>query len=301
MSNQDEKHPKATHAGSWVIDEEKNIVLQCYVMDNGERVLSLRGASQAMGLSVRSKSLPRVLNRLWISKYLTEELRTWLENANRNNLPVYITDKGKPFTPFEASLFVDLCSAYVNARHDNALSNESQKEVADTLYIIMTAFAKVGLVAIIDEVTGYQYDRNRDELQKILAKYISAEMLPWAKRFPDEFYENMFRLNGWEYSGKGKARPSYAGKLTNKYIYEYLPPGVLEEMRVKNPKDPSTGRRKKRHHQWLTNDTGIKHLDAQLQQTIALMKASDNWEEFERLFKKAMGEPYQLTLPDVLN
>lgn len=52
----------------------------------------------------------------------------------------------------------------------------------------MTAFAKTGLVAVIDEVTGYQADRDRDELQKVLEKYISAELLPWAKRFPDEFY-----------------------------------------------------------------------------------------------------------------
>ncbi len=49
----------------------------------------------------------------------------------------------------------------------------------------MTAFAKTGLVAVIDEVTGYQYDRERDELQKLLSAYISEELMPWTKRFPD--------------------------------------------------------------------------------------------------------------------
>ena len=187
--------------------------------------------------------------------------------------------------PFEASLFVDLCKAYVDAMHDHALQTEKQEQTARRLYAIMTAFAKTGLIAVIDEVTGYQADRDRDEMQKVLEKYISAELLPWAKRFPDEFYKQMFRLKGWEY--KGKAKTPYAGKLTNKYIYEYWPKGVLEELQKETPKS-DTGNRKNRFHQHLSEETGLPNLDKQLQQTIALMKASDSWEEFDHLFKKAM-------------
>lgn len=165
----------------------------------------------------------------------------------------------------------------------------------DFEYAIMTAFAKTGLVAVIDEVTGYQADRDRDELQKVLEKYISAELLPWAKRFPDEFYKQMFRLKGWQY--KGKAKTPYAGKLTNEYIYSYLPDGVLDELKKTTPKSES-GNRKNRFHQHLTEETGLPNLDKQLQQTIALMKASDTWEEFDMLFKKAMGEPVQMSLED---
>lgn len=85
--------------------------------------------------------------------------------------------------PFEASLFVDLCKAYVDALHAGVLQTEKQKQIAERLYAIMTAFAKTGLVAVIDEVTGYQADRDRDELQRVLEKYISAELLPWVKDF----------------------------------------------------------------------------------------------------------------------
>ena len=56
------------------------------------------------------------------------------------------------------------------------------------------------------------------------------------------------------------------------------------------------GNRSTRFHQFLTEDTGLPTLDHQLQQTIALMKASDTWEEFDKLFRKAMGEPVQLEL-----
>lgn len=290
------KLPKATHSGVWNIGMEdgSEISVKCYVMDNGERVLSLRGSAKSMGLSGGgSGALVRNLNAKWISPYLSEELRTWLYHAGRNELPDYVSDKGVKFTPFEASLFVDLCKAYVDASRDNNLPTQVQENTANRMYAIMTAFAKTGLIAVIDEVTGYQDDRDRNELQKILSQYISEELLPWAKRFPDEFYKQMFRLKGWDY--KGKAKPGYAGTLTNEYIYKYLPCGVLDELRKKTPKS-TAGNKINRYHQHLSEKTGIAHLDKHLQQTIALMKASDNWEEFDKLFHKAMGEPVQMEL-----
>ena len=279
------ENPKATHYGIWILNKDKDIKIECYVMDTKERVLSLRGAARTIGLVGNgSQALARNLNAQWIAPYLSDGLKDWLEKANRNELPIYRGIRGK-FMPFEASLFVDLCKAYVDAMHDHALQTEKQEQTARRLYAIMTAFAKTGLIAVIDEVTGYQADRDRDEMQKVLEKYISAELLPWAKRFPDEFYKQMFRLKGWEY--KGKAKTPYAGKLTNKYIYEYLPKGVLEELQKETPKS-DTGNRKNRFHQHLSEETGLPNLDKQLQNTIALMKASDSWEEFDHLFKKAM-------------
>lgn len=290
---------KATHSGKWVIDEQGDISVQCYVMDNGERVLSLRGSSKAMGLTgAGSTALVRNLNARWIAPYLSEGLKDWLYKASRNELPTYYAVNNRNFTPLEASLFIDVCKAYVDALHDGTLT-ESQAAVAQRMFAIMTGFAKIGLVAIIDEVTGYQEERDRSELQKILMKYISEELMPWTKRFPDEFYKQMFRLKGWDY--KGRAKSPYAGKLTNEYIYKYLPEGVLDELKSKNPREGSTKTRKHRHHQFLTVDTGAKHLDNQLQQTIALMKASEDWDEFDRLFKRAMGESYQTTLDDLIS
>lgn len=292
----DQKLPRATHSGVWHVnmDEESDISVKCYVMDNGERVLSLRGSAKSMGLSGGgSGALVRNLNAKWISPYLSEGLREWLYRAGRNELPDYVSDTGVKFTPFEASLFVDLCKAYVDASRDGNLPSQAQENTANRMYAIMTAFAKTGLIAVIDEVTGYQDDRDRTELQKILSQYISEELLPWTKRFPDEFYKQMFRLKGWDY--KGKAKPGYAGTLTNEYVYKYLPCGVLEELKSKTPKSPA-GNKTNRYHQHLSEKTGVPHLDKHLQQTIALMKASDNWEEFDKLFHKAMGEPVQLEL-----
>lgn len=272
------KQPKATHSGTWKIGE--GLEIECYVMDNKERVFSLRGAAKSMGLAGGGGiALKRNLNAAFLSPYLSDELRGWIYQANTNSLPQYLTKGGTAFQPIKSSVFVDLCKAYIDAKQDGVLKLDSQIAVADRMYAIMTAFAKTGLDAIIDEVTGYQYDREHDELQKLLSKYVSEELMPWAKRFPDEFYKQMFRLKGWTYTGTN--RPQYVGKLTNQYIYDQLPDGVLEELKQKTPKN-------KKLHQSLTESVGVPHLDKQLQKTIGLMQASDTWEEFEVLFGKAM-------------
>lgn len=274
------KQPKATHSGTWEIGN--GLEIECYVMDNKERVFSLRGAAKSMGLAGGGGiALKRNLNAAFLSPYLSDELKDWIYKANTNSLPQYITKSGTAFQPIKSSVFVDLCKAYIDAKQDGVLKLESQITVADRMYAIMTAFAKTGLDAIIDEVTGYQYDREQDELQKLLSKYVSEELMPWTKRFPDEFYKQMFRLKGWTYTGKN--RPQYVGKLTNQYIYDQLPDGVLQELKEKTPKN-------KRLHQSLTESVGVPHLDKQLQKTIGLMQASDTWEEFEILFDKAMAQ-----------
>lgn len=274
------KQPKATHSGTWEIGN--GLEIECYVMDNKERVFSLRGAAKSMGLAGGGGiALKRNLNAAFLSPYLSDELKDWIYKANTNSLPQYLTKSGTAFQPIKSSVFVDLCKAYIDAKQDGVLKLESQITVADRMYAIMTAFAKTGLDAIIDEVTGYQYDREQDELQKLLSKYVSEELMPWAKRFPDEFYKQMFRLKGWTYTGKN--RPQYVGKLTNQYIYDQLPDGVLQELKEKTPKN-------KRLHQSLTESVGVPHLDKQLQKTIGLMQASDTWEEFEMLFDKAMAQ-----------
>ncbi|MDO4714018.1 MAG: P63C domain-containing protein [bacterium] len=93
----------------------------------------------------------------------------------------------------------DICDAFLEARKHIHLSPR-QQIIADQCEILIRAFARVGIVALVDEATGYQYDREKDALQKILKEYISEELLPRQKRFPDVFYKELFRLNGWDFT-----------------------------------------------------------------------------------------------------
>lgn len=169
-----------------------------------------------------------------------------------------------------------------------------QQPLAVASEILVRSLSKVGIIALIDEATGYQEEREKDELQKILAAYIREEFSPWTRRFPEEFYKEMFRLKNWNY--KENSKPGIVGKITNTLVYEMLPEGVLEELQNKNPVDIKIHRRKLKHHQYLTESTGVPHLDKHLVSVITIMRACDTWEQFEKMFTKVFNLPYQLNL-----
>ncbi|MCH7752817.1 MAG: hypothetical protein IH898_11760, partial [Planctomycetes bacterium] len=58
-----------------------------------------------------------------------------------------------------------------------------------------------------------------------------------------------------------RRRPGVVGKYTNDIVYERLAPGVLDELRVRNPTDHK-GRRRAKHHQWLSRD--VKNLTGEV-------------------------------------
>ena len=62
----------------------------------------------------------------------------------------------------------------------------------------LAAFAKIGIEAAIDEVTGYQFERAADVLQVKLRLFLEEEMRPWEKTFPDELWVQFGRLNPLE-------------------------------------------------------------------------------------------------------
>lgn len=276
--------------GKWVIDKDNNISIDCYVTDNERRLLSLRGTARAMGLTGGgSVALIRNLKRDYLQPYLSEDLKEWVETVENNNIKL-IKGYRINFTPFDATLFVDLCKAYVSAKSDGIFEEpqwEKQSIMADKLLAIMSAFAKIGIIALIDEITGYQEERQKDELQKLLAEFVRKEYLPWARRFPEEFYIEMYRLKGWDYRGNSKT--PYVGKITNYLVYDLLPEGVLDELQRKNPVDKKIKRRKFKHHQYLTESTGIAYLDKHLISVITLMRACDTWDEFDRLFRRSFN------------
>ena len=92
---------------------------------------------------------------------------------------------------------------------------DNQKHIADQAYLLMRSLAHTGIIALVDEATGYQKVRDREALQKILDRYIAKELAKWAKRFPDEFYEQMFRLKGWKYNPASSKRPMQMARVTS--------------------------------------------------------------------------------------
>lgn len=265
---------------------------------NGTRVFSGRGIQKAIGYESKSGQ--------WMNSFCKIDGLTDYLCAGENSISERLANPIKfkrnnaggslsVANGYEVTLLVDICSAIIDANRAGIFNDEKIVKSAD---IIIRSVAKVGIIALVDEATGYQYEREKDELQKILKAYISEELLPWQKRFPDIFYKELFRLNGWDYTVKGiKKRPGIIGKWTNTFIYEELPNGVLEELKKKTPKSES-GNRTNRYHQLLTLDIGEPNLEKQINKVITLFQVSDNMKQFCDNFKKMkMRQIGQMELP----
>lgn len=260
--------------------------IPCYVLEDERRVLITGGMQDALRMA-RGGSMVPGMNRFELFAS-GERIKPFVSNdlMDRIRNPiVFLSPTGQKAHGYEADILVELCEAVLSARAEGVLQKQ-QMNIAQQCELIMRGLARVGIVALVDEATGFQEVRKRDALHKILEAYISPELMKWAKRFPDSFYREMFRLHGWDYDPESVKRPGVVGKFTNTYIYEQLPPGVLVELREANPRD-SQGRRKNRHHQFLTEDVGNPHLERQISAATTLMRASDDWPSFKRLFAKA--------------
>ena len=131
-------------------------------------------------------------------------------------------------------------------------------------------------------VPGWAADwwRQQGEYQAALKEWISPDLRPWVLTFPPSFYAEIYRLKGWP-GPIGHQRPSVIGHYTNDIVYARLAPGLLETLRIKNPRQ-ITGERKDRHHQWLTDHRGYPKLKEHLGKVVMLMRGADDWDQFMR-------------------
>jgi P63C domain len=181
----------------------------------------------------------------------------------------------------DATVIPKICEIWMDARKEGNLGVR-QRSIADMAEVILRGLAHVGIVALVDQATGYQEFRDRLELQRILDKYITDEWAKWTKRFPDEYYRQLFRLKNMSYPPHGGNKPSFVGHWTNDIVYGRLQPGILQKLRELNPRKGA--HRLRKHHQHLTEKIGVPELEQHLSNVVFLMRSCTSWEEFkERL------------------
>lgn len=282
----DNNLPKVLYSGKVTIGNKE---LSCAVLDDETRILTNTAIFQAFDRprkgrpseDYRLKNVPAFITANNLKPYIETEFAD-------DDYSVQYNRSGRILTGYKADILPRICDIYLSARDDNVLT-ENQKPLAIASDILMRSLAKVGIVALIDEATGYQFERDTKALQKLLSEYIAEEFLPWVKTFPDEFYIQMFRLRGWNY--KGRLKTPYAGAITNFLVYNRLPEGVLDELKRLNPVLNKNGYRRYRLHQGLTKETGYKHLLQHISTVITMMRGFDTWDEFEPVFRKAFLVP----------
>jgi hypothetical protein len=293
----------ATHTGVLKIGD---LEIECAVLEDGRRVLSQRGVNRALGRTHGGAEFRRKqesdgggLPIFLMPKYLQPHISNDLATVVRQPI-FYKTGRGGANAHgIDATLLPQICDVWIRADDAGDLAPQ-QESVAERARILIRGLAHVGIVGLVDEATGYQEVRDKQALQAILDAYLRKELAAWAKRFPDEFYQQMFRLRGWQWRGMSVNRPSVVGKYTLDLVYERLAPGIVEELEKKNPKD-GKGNRPAKHHQWLTEDVGHPALAQHLHAVIGFMRASATWDGFYRLMQRAFpkkGQNLELPLGD---
>jgi len=241
--------------------------IDCYVLDTEQRVIALRSAIKSIS-GTDSGKLGNYVGASALKPFLNSDLI--LGELIEFSIP------GTQFRGFGMTTehFELICRGYVEALYKGANLTERQKEIAIKCAVLTSGLTRTGLDALIDEATGYQYERAEDELQVKLRAFIAEELRAWEKTFPDELWEEFGRLTNWR--GSLTSRPKYWGKLVIELIYDTLDPDVAKYLRENRPK-PGV-----HWHRQLTEDTGVRALVSRCYEVVGLAKSCETMGELRR-------------------
>lgn len=280
-----------------------NAEIDCYVLDDETRVLSQRGMFKGLGVtrggprnanepSQTGAEIPRFASQNWLKPFISNDLEMALRNPVFFQPPAGHTGYGYP-----AEVLVDICDAIIEADKQGT-TTERQAPIVQNAMALMRGFAKTGIIALVDEVTGYQDMRAKEALADIFQRFLSEERQKWTKTFPIDFYKEIYRLRGWDFKPWNTKRPSVVANWTDNFVYDRLAPQLTEELRKKNPVADG-GRRKDKHHQWFNPENGHPRLKEHISGVIALLRAADTWDGFKRSLDRAypkFGDTIELPL-----
>lgn len=270
---------KATHGSADRPLKIGDIEIPCYVLEDETRVLSQRGLISGLGMvkgSTRSgdDQLTVLANGLLEKGLINNDLAVVIRNPIRFK-PLH---GGRPAYGYPATVLADLCEAVLAARAATKL-DKRQENLAKQCEVLVRGFARVGIIALVDEATGFQKDRAKDALAKILEAFVAKELQPYLRTFPSDYYEQIFRLYNLPYPPLGNKawRPAFIGSLTNEVVYSRLAPDLLPELK----RAASKTERKAKLHQWLTQDLGHPKLREHLASIVSILKLSASPAQFK--------------------
>lgn len=292
-----EKLRKATHQGTLKIGDS---IIDCAVLEDDTRVITQTTFLRALGRSIRPpagrgvtfEKVPFFLsaNNLnpFISKELVDSTKTIVFKPLKGGY------KGKSFG-YNAQILPQVCYVYIDAEKEGVLL-ATQKNMLKSAEILIRGFAHVGIIALIDEATGYQDVRVQKALEKVLNEFLLKEEKPYIGTFPLEFYKQIYKLNNWTWVPENaQKRPGVIGTWTNDVIYSRIAPRLLTELQKRNP-TIKPGRRKHKHFQFFTDKVGDPALMSHFDGVLALMRATPNWRKFKELLNRSYPK-YGDTIP----
>ena len=290
----DHVHSRATNALRWAVATVATaervhltgvvrfgpIEMEAHVLSDYRRVFTQREVVKALSGGRESGNLER---------YLSRNPLTANNLIQGPDILFKIPGPGALAIGSEATKLIEICDKYMEAA-ELKLLKPSQMKLAKQAGIIMRSSAKIRIIALVDEATGFQKLRAKHELQLKLQAFIADEMQDWARMFPDEFWLELARLEGVRYSPQ--SRPLRWGKYVMMFVYDAIDKDVGKTLREKNPNP----RYQTNHHQWL-KQFGRERVHDQLQRVVTIMKLCDNMAEFRQKFARVFKKtPLQLDI-----
>jgi hypothetical protein len=256
--------------------------LDCYVLNNEQRVIASGSTTRAIA-NVERGSLIDYIGQRALNDYIDKE--RIMSETIRFSIP------GTQWVAIGITTehFEMICRGYVEALYKGVSLTERQREIAVRCAMLTAGLARTGLDALVDEATGYQYERAEDALQVRLRAFIAEELRAWEKTFPDELWEEFGRLTGWR--TPLQTRPKWWGKLVTELIYDTLDEDVANYLRENKPA-PGV-----RWHRMLTENYGVRQLVSRCYEVVGMAKTCHDMRELRQRVAQHYGKkPVQLTL-----
>ncbi len=267
--------PKATHEGILSIG---GMEIPCAVLENGTRVLTQSGVMVALGRARQAKgrqfydadvNLPAFLTAKNLKPFIPIDLQVTSSQVEFRTLG------GVRAFGYSADLLPQVCGVFLDAKAAHVLAH-NQEHIAERALILIRGLASVGIIALVDEATGFQYDRPRRDLEEYLEKFLSESLRRWVRTFPGDYFKHLCRLRNVPLRPDMKL-PQYFGHITNDLIWRRIAPGLLRKLKERRSE---RGNPSNKLHSWTSEELGKTELLLHMGTVVGLMKIHTDYDKF---------------------
>nr|VFK61676.1 MAG: P63C domain-containing protein [Candidatus Kentron sp. TUN]VFK64748.1 MAG: P63C domain-containing protein [Candidatus Kentron sp. TUN]VFK70464.1 MAG: P63C domain-containing protein [Candidatus Kentron sp. TUN] len=281
-------------------------VVPCYVTETKKRLLSARRMQVALGVTNPTTKSGNQAPGTRLDRFLGQKsLKPLFFMISERTLlePVRAKYGDQVITGYQAELLPELCEVMLHGRREGLLATERQKTIAAQCEVILPSLAKLGIIALVDEATGYleAAEREKNEYRELFKEFIRKDAKQYESEFPDELYDVFYKIYGYERISKGR-RPLFFAQVTKKYVYDplaYSNGVILEMLDEKNPMEITVSGKKRRKYKLFQflEDIGTSALRKHLWKLIGIGEAARNKQEFDRNFDRVFGKQILLPFP----
>lgn len=272
-------------------------MVDCYVLEDRRRVLSMRGAVRALTTENIEKIDGNIDGRRAgrnagdLNVYVSRLPEKYGVRSSDASFEIHRVEGGVA-KAIEAARFVDILAAYSQAADSDEISHPGQLRIAANCNALLRAISRVGMVALIDEATGYQTERDANELQGLVAKYLREEPASWKRLWENDIVDRLCALYGVE--RRGELFPTFACDVIRRLYELILPPDVYEEMKRRN----GTGaERQAKHHQFF-RDSLWRFVNNDIPFVAYIARISRSRDEFwSHMRARYAGASFQFSIP----